>query len=160
MGTLYSSRLDAFSVTATRCSTRSGCVDPSRCSSTSRRSPGLWRRGANAATQWLRTRGSTRECGAPETHEAIRSVEVDAVPAACRGEGCGVERAVASGGFLATGVTRCCCDADCLGPFSLSFSFSLASFGLDEEPPILSLVVLAVWDKFACYSICGKARNG
>ena len=70
---------------------------------------------------------------------------VDAVPdggaaagaeAACRGEGCGVERAVASGGFLATGVTRCCCDADCLGPFSLSFSFSLASFVLDEEPPM------------------------
>ena len=29
--------------------------------------------------------------------------------AACRGEGCGVERAVASGGLLATGVTRCCC---------------------------------------------------
>ena len=70
---------------------------------------------------------------------------VDAVPdggaaagaeAACRGEGCGVERAVASGGFLATGVTRCCCDADCLGPFSLSFSFSLASFVFDEEPPM------------------------
>ena len=70
---------------------------------------------------------------------------VDAVPdggaaagaeAACRGEGCGVERTVASGGFLATGVTRCCCDADCLGAFSFSFSFSLASLVLDEEPPI------------------------
>ena len=61
--------------------------------------------------------------------------------AACRGEGCGVERAVASGGLLATGVTRCCCcDAAPLSfaplSFSFSFSFSLASLALEEEPPM------------------------
>eukprot|EP00964_Phaeocystis_antarctica_P067192 scaffold40659_cov71-Phaeocystis_antarctica.AAC.5 len=58
VGTLYSSRLEAFSVPATPRSTCSECDDPSR--------------DANAATQWLRSRGSTRDCGAPETHEAIR----------------------------------------------------------------------------------------
>ena len=62
----------------------------------------------------------------------------------CRGEGCGVDPVVgvaASGAFLATGVTRCCCDG--LRAFSFSFSASVAdsfsfslALALEEEPPI------------------------
>lgn len=81
-----------------------------------------------------RTLDAVADGGAAAGAEALAAAA--AADAACRGEGCGVEPAAASGGFLATGVTRCCCDAGCLGPFSFSRSFSL-SLGLDEEPPML-----------------------
>ena len=98
---------------------------------------------ARGGTVHSLARSSSRELLECPGLSSVLGRTVDAVPdggpaagaeAACRGEGCGVERALASGGLLATGVTRCCCDADCLGPFS--FSFSLASLALDEEPPM------------------------
>ena len=110
---------------ASRSALRSGCELSFSCSSTAASLENSWSR------ELFERAALPGVLGEPAGSAAAGA------EAACRGEGCGVERAVASGGLLATGVTRCCCcDA---APFSFapfSFSFSLASLALEEEPPM------------------------
>ena len=112
---------------ASRSALRSGCELSFSCSSTAASLENSWSR------ELFERAALSSVLGEPAGSAAAGA------EAACRGEGCGVERAVASGGLLATGVTRCCCcDAAPLSfaPFSFSFSFSLASLALEEEPPM------------------------
>ena len=107
----------------------SGCELSFSCSSTAASLENSWSR------ELFERAGLSSVLGEPDGSAAAGA------EAACQGEGCGVERVVASGGLLATGVTRCCCCCDAgplsFAPFSFSFSFSLASLALEEEPPIL-----------------------
>ena len=115
---------------ASRSALRSGCELSFSCSSTAASLENSWSR------ELFERAALPGVLGEPAGSAAAGA------EAACRGEGCGVERAVASGGLLATGVTRCCCcDAAPLSfaPFSFSFSFSLASLALEEEPPMQAL---------------------